>query len=613
MISDAQLLGEYRAGSQAAFAELVRRHIDWVYSSARRRVGDAHLAEDVTQAVFIALARSGPAREGVVMSGWLFTVMRYASAKVLRGEARRRNREAEAARRRDAEPSPDSEFLQVLPFLEQAVDRLNRRDRQAILLRFYQQQSFTQVAAMLGVSEEAARKRVSRAVMKLRQGMHTTIPAAILGEKLFAHSTTAAPSGLAATVAGASLKSPLARDAIGAMRLRELLRAASFAAAILAAVAVPLGMHIALADGPVLPPTETTQPAEAIVTADSTTRPTEVTLDKIIAGVKTAEGSIQNLYIKGFETTEELLPKGASEWVFTSERFTGSAWYDAEPRGKTRIYFSDEIMPWKGGTAPFAEQIRDMSWDGKEVREVRIASGAIGTVLMPVHQVGLSSQSPVFQSGYLRWETGVGCSLQYLVSTEGMRSPLDAQVRISAVLEQAKQSLPPLEITGQTVNGFDAVRVRLTVKVMDEIVNRFTYWFDPKRGYALVKYELVDGGPGDWRTDTLDVKELKEIAPGVWFPLRASISREDIPNMGQYRRYNYHAVDAVANDPHFDPAIFQATIPVGYLVNDQTSGKRQLYVVMPDGTKNVIEPGNRLPYNIPVSPATRPDGDEVRP
>jgi hypothetical protein len=72
-------------------------------------------------------------------------------------------------------------------------------------------------------------------------------------------------------------------------------------------------------------------------------------------------------------------------------------------------------------------------------------------------------------------------------------------------------------------------------------------------------------------------------------------------------------VDAVANDPHFDPAIFQATIPVGYLVNDQTSGKRQLYVVMPDGTKNVIEPGNRLTYNIPVSPATRPDGDEVRP
>jgi RNA polymerase sigma factor (sigma-70 family) len=201
--SDLELLRQYRAGSEAAFAALVARHVDWVYAAALRRVGNVQLAEDVTQCVFIALARSGRMREGTVMSAWLFQVLRFTSAKAVRTELRRRHHETEAAKQRPAEAPSDDEahWQELAPILDEAVASLGGRDRQAILLRFYQRSSIADVAGALAISEEGARKRVTRAVAKLRrqlvsQGVEL-VPAA-LAASMEAHVTPAAPTGTAA-------------------------------------------------------------------------------------------------------------------------------------------------------------------------------------------------------------------------------------------------------------------------------------------------------------------------------------------------------------------------------------------------------------------------------
>jgi RNA polymerase sigma factor (sigma-70 family) len=201
--SDLELLRQYRAGSEAAFAELVARHVDWVYAVALRRVGNVQLAEDVTQCVFIALARSGRMREGTVMSAWLFQVLRFTSAKAVRTELRRRHHETEAAKQRPAEaPSDDQAHWQELaPVLDEAVASLGGRDRQAILMRFYQRSSIADVAGALAISEEGARKRVTRAVAKLRRqlvGRGIELAPAALAASMESHITQAAPTGAAA-------------------------------------------------------------------------------------------------------------------------------------------------------------------------------------------------------------------------------------------------------------------------------------------------------------------------------------------------------------------------------------------------------------------------------
>jgi RNA polymerase sigma factor (sigma-70 family) len=170
-MTDAELIEEYRAGSGDAFASLVRRHMDWVYSVARRRVIDADLAEDVAQASFIVLLRKAPQlRSGQPLSPWLFGVVNLACKQALRNESRRRRRETEAADMRskiNESMSGESIWADLAPEVDQLVERLRSGDRQAILLRFYECKSMSEVGIAMGISEEAARKRVSRAVDRL--------------------------------------------------------------------------------------------------------------------------------------------------------------------------------------------------------------------------------------------------------------------------------------------------------------------------------------------------------------------------------------------------------------------------------------------------------------
>ncbi|HEV2294006.1 MAG TPA: sigma-70 family RNA polymerase sigma factor [Tepidisphaeraceae bacterium] len=209
--SDADLIRTYaRDHSQAAFAELVRRHVDWVYSAARRQVTDPADADDVTQSVFILLARkAGTFGEHPLLTVWLFRVTRLMAADARKLRARRRKHERLAAQHRtdlttmppDNDPSP---WERLAPILDDAIARLGVKDRQAVLIRYFQRKSHADVARQLGISEGAAKMRVARAVDRLRdllarRGVTTTSSA--LSASLTSHTVEAAPATLAAASA----------------------------------------------------------------------------------------------------------------------------------------------------------------------------------------------------------------------------------------------------------------------------------------------------------------------------------------------------------------------------------------------------------------------------
>ncbi|HUR45541.1 MAG TPA: sigma-70 family RNA polymerase sigma factor, partial [Candidatus Saccharimonadales bacterium] len=205
MIEDFQLLRDYAENrSEQAFAELVKRHVNFVYSTALRVVGERSLAEDVTQMVFIRLARkAGSLRKAVILSGWLYRTTQFVGQTVRRSEARRRNREALAMQLSEFNRNTDSVWKDISPLLEEAMAHLRQTDQDAVLLRFFAEKSLREVGQALGVSDDSAQKRVNRALERMRDFFARRgvgMPTALLGLTLAAHTVQAAPAHLASFV-----------------------------------------------------------------------------------------------------------------------------------------------------------------------------------------------------------------------------------------------------------------------------------------------------------------------------------------------------------------------------------------------------------------------------
>jgi RNA polymerase sigma factor (sigma-70 family) len=216
MTDTQQLLAQYVAtGSETAFRDLVARYVDLVHSAAVRLVnGDTHLAEDVTQTVFADLARLARtlSRE-TMLGGWLHRHTCFVASRTMRGERRRQERERQAVEMNALEDHSAANLASLAPILDDAVNQLSAEDRAAILLRFFEQHDFKSVGEVLGSNEEAARKRVDRALDKLHALLKVrgvALSGTALATTLVAGSVTAAPAGFALTISTAALASAAA-------------------------------------------------------------------------------------------------------------------------------------------------------------------------------------------------------------------------------------------------------------------------------------------------------------------------------------------------------------------------------------------------------------------
>ena len=222
MSESRKLLKEYvNSRSEPAFRELVERYVNLVHSVALRLAGgDTHLAEDVTQIVFADLAAmAAKLQEEVLLGGWLHQHTCFVTNRTLRTERRRRIRERQAAEMNSQQDHTEANLARIAPILDEAIGRLGTSDRTAIILRYFEHYDLRSVGEALGTTEDAAQKRLSRALEKLHvllKHRGATLSAAALGTALATEAVTAAPAGLAGSVAAAALANAAAGGGITA-------------------------------------------------------------------------------------------------------------------------------------------------------------------------------------------------------------------------------------------------------------------------------------------------------------------------------------------------------------------------------------------------------------
>lgn len=282
------LLEQYvRDGSEAAFRELVQRYFGLVYATAMRLVvGDTQLAQDVTQTVFIHLARKAHTLRGEVsLGGWLHRDTRHVAATLMRSERRRRAREKQATVMNALQDHTADNLAQLAPVLDEAIAQLEKADRQAIMLRFFERNDFRAVGQALGSNEDAARMRVNRALERLqeilkRQGL--AISTAALGAALSCEALTAAPAGLASAVAVTALAGATAGEGL-AFKLLILMSQAKLKLALVALLLVlgttSVGLLVRRSSQPI-------QPSASHSAFETTSRPVSKSANAVLTSAR---------------------------------------------------------------------------------------------------------------------------------------------------------------------------------------------------------------------------------------------------------------------------------------------------------------------------------------
>jgi RNA polymerase sigma factor (sigma-70 family) len=245
MMNDHELLRDFAVNhSEAAFRQLVERYLGLVYSAARRQLRDSHLAEDVAQQVFTLLARKA-SRLGpdTILSGWLYRAARNLTFETLRRERRRAQREQAAVDVMNQ--STDNTWQQIAPLLDEAMASLCEADHDAVVLRYFENRTLREVGAVLGATDDAAQKRIARALETLRGFLASrgkSVATTALAGAIAAGAIEATPNALAATVAAASMAAAGgAGTTVGALKTIMLMKTKlALAAMIMAAVATPV-------------------------------------------------------------------------------------------------------------------------------------------------------------------------------------------------------------------------------------------------------------------------------------------------------------------------------------------------------------------------------------
>lgn len=326
-IDDMDLVRQYARGkSEEAFATLVSRHINLVYSVALRQARDPHLAEEITQSVFIILARkAGSLTSKTVVSGWLYRTARYVSAKALSRQRRRQHREQEAYMRSQLNEPDSNAWMQIEPLLDAAMAQLGEKDHNAMVLRYFEGRNFKDISTALGTSEAGAKMRVNRALEKLRTFFtkrDLIFTAAAIAAAISTNSIQAAPIGLATSVTIAAAKG----TTVTASTLTLIETTLKYMAWTKLKTAILIGSVAIVAAG------------TATVTMHTTARGVS---SFTFAGYATPEASVRSMLWAASKGDLEKLPAGLT--TEEMERFKGKM------EGKSEEEIKHALMAWANG------------------------------------------------------------------------------------------------------------------------------------------------------------------------------------------------------------------------------------------------------------------------
>ena len=250
-LDDIALLRQYvERDSEEAFAMLVTRHMDRVYSVALRHTGNSHQAEEISQAVFVILAKKAQhLRKDVILAGWLYQTARLTALTLVRSEIRRARRELQAQMQNALNENESELCSQIIPLVDAALAGLSETDRNAVVLRFFYGKSLREVGMALGANEDSARMRVNRALEKLRNyfvkhGIASTT--AVIAAVISANSVQAAPAGLGKTATAVALAKSAAAPTSASAFIKGALKLMAWTKAKMAVIA---GIGVLLAAG----------------------------------------------------------------------------------------------------------------------------------------------------------------------------------------------------------------------------------------------------------------------------------------------------------------------------------------------------------------------------
>ncbi|HEY1684199.1 MAG TPA: sigma-70 family RNA polymerase sigma factor [Tepidisphaeraceae bacterium] len=614
MITDRELLERFANGDTAAFEAIVARHSGWILSLARRQLHNQTLAEDAAQAVFFVLLRKARSLSNSVhLAGWLYRTTLLATKEIARREARQKRREEQAAMQRYESTRTDADIWPtVAPLLEHMINRLRQHDREIILLRFYAQRSFAEIAAEMNIAEEAARKRVERAIEKLRNLLfaeHICHPADLLGATLLLNVGGTTSSKLVGQILNANASS-LVHDIIGPVlkklhpiKLGPLLVGGGVAAVIL------VGIVAARSPIPTSPPP--LEPNNLLGPVDHL-QPATISFDDFFAHVKAAETQIKNIHIMHFQTTIEERTRSNPIWQRMPAADEGSAWFDGNVNGKARVYFKHHVMDWTGnGAHGWIDESIDTGFDGHESRMIRLGSSLIqrssdgklsAPPQTPDRYVIVDRKPPLEWGGrFIRYITGLAFTPQFAVMDGEDTTPPHPRRPLSEYMSLLyKAPLPPAascRLVKGKVNGVDCVGMIFFNPMPPQITCEMEWWFDPQRGYALVRYGNKYTQQAGIQTIQANATAWTEAAPGIWFPIQG-VCEESI--IGPGSRLTYHADNIVVNDPKFRSGIFLPPLPVGFLISDRRTNRTS--IIDNDGETVELHKGEAMPVVKPDTP-----------
>jgi RNA polymerase sigma factor (sigma-70 family) len=560
-MTDGQLLDRYRkTHCEDAFRQLMQRHGDWVYCCARKEVGDAHLAEDVTQAVFAILAQKVHSlSQDRPLETWLFRVLHYTAANTLRRERRRAKRERDVALLAPTTCDPQSmtaaQWETIILALHEVIKGLGEKDQQAVLLRFYRRQTFAEIGTAMRISDQAARKRVGRALTKLRQSLQSrgiTLSAGALAAGLFTYTAQPASAGLIASIIGGVNLGSVAKAPAGWGMAKVVLKITSWMPIKL--VAPYVGMLAVVAVSSLVA-------HQVALRSMSMPIGGQVGMGKSAARIRPVNWeSLEAAVLEGISNNQSRLTSCVIVWdrITKEDGFVPGRKQDTKGSyqlwsiGEKIATRSSEEGPRKlpGGTTVVGVSGMITAYDGKEFRATRNVKNPEDIAIM---------RDPKYM---------VNQNWFHIVEWGGT----DAFPEMYRIV----RSLGYIEIAW-SLRQLDGVKCIVFEGTNKKTGGRQINYFDPAKGFCSIREEWYDPAG---RLRLKRVATVAEVADQVWMPVELRTQSIDVAT-GAVTLENYYKIrlqESSFNDPSAVPKdVFTIALTDEMEVSDYRGGARIEY------------------------------------